>query len=577
MSSLDRIKAAKTLNDVAGQLGFKPESLAYILYKIPDTLKYSEFSIKKRKGGVREIKAPEKRLKLLQRRLANLLYRCLEEIDGNSVNRKSLSHGFMKKKSIITNASQHKCRRYVLNVDLKDFFPSINFGRVRGVFIKDRRFQFSEKTSTIIAQIACHEHTLPQGSPCSPVISNIVAHLLDINLVKLAKKYRCTYSRYADDITFSTNQEMFPIELAELADGADGEWKAGKALLTEIQRSGFEINHAKTRLQVRGSRQVATGLLVNKKVNVRPEYYRTVRSMCHSLFNNGEYYRLLPAALEGGDVDDPDIKVTVKSMAPLQGMLEHIYHVRNSVDLRESAIKKKDSTATRRLYHKFLFFKNFVALEKPLVITEGKTDPIYLLSAIEMLKKYQPEFGEFENSIFKPNIKFLNFTKSVHDVLQLGGGTGDFKFFILSYRDLMKKYGFCPLAHPVILLIDNDDGANAIFSVLKEMKINISHASNEPFYKITDNLYLVKTPESNKANKWSSIEDFFHPDVRAIELGGKRFDPSNKQNGEKTYGKAFFAEKVVRPQRKNIDFSEFSLIIDRIKKAKDDYYSSKSV
>lgn len=535
-------------------------------------MKYTEFSVKKKKGGVREIKAPERRLKLLQRRLANLLYRCSEQIEENAGHRRALSHGFARERSIITNAEQHKCRRYVFNLDLKDFFPTINFGRVRGIFIKDKRFHLNEKVATVIAQIACHENALPQGSPCSPVISNIVAHLLDIKLVKIAKRYKCTYSRYADDITFSTNQESFPIELAVPVSGVTGKWEVGKTLLSEIQRSGFEINSGKTRMQIRGSRQIATGLLVNKKVNIRPEYYRSVRSMCNSLFNTGEYYKMVPAFIEGGNVGDPDIKVTMQSMAPLQGMLEHIYHVRNSVDLRDSAEKKKNSTATRRLYHKFLFFKNFIALEKPMIITEGKTDSTYLLSAIEMLPIYQPEFGVVDGGVLKPTVNFMNFTKSVHDVLQLGGGTGDFKYFILNYKNMLKEYRFRPLAHPVILLIDNDDGAGVIFSVLKELKLNVSHDSVDPFYRIVENLYLVKTPESNKGNKWSSIEDFFHADVRAIELGGKKFDPSNKHTGENTYGKAFFAEKVIRPRRKNIDFSGFSSLIERIKSAKNDYY-----
>ena len=171
----------------------------------------------------------------------------------------------------MTNAAVHKRRRYVLNLDLKDFFPSINFGRVRGIFIKDKRFALDPKVATLIAQIACHDHVLPQGSPCSPVISNIVGHLLDIRLVRFAKAQKCTYSRYADDITFSTNAKAFPADVAAPVSGSEHDWALGAALLKELKKADFEVNPAKTRMQYRGSRQVATGLLVNEKPNVRPE------------------------------------------------------------------------------------------------------------------------------------------------------------------------------------------------------------------------------------------------------------------------------------------------------------------
>jgi RNA-directed DNA polymerase len=148
-------------------LGYKPSALAYIVYKIPDTQKYNKFKIPKRSGGEREISAPTAQLKRLQRHLANALYACRDEIDVDS-GRRSLSHGFRRKHSIMTNARRHKRRRYVLNLDLQDFFPAFNFGRVRGFFIHNNSFKLHEKVATMVAQIACFENTLPQGSPCTP-------------------------------------------------------------------------------------------------------------------------------------------------------------------------------------------------------------------------------------------------------------------------------------------------------------------------------------------------------------------------------------------------------------------------
>lgn len=572
MSSLTKLKAAKSLDDIAALVGFKASALSYILYKLPESKKYTEFEIPKRSGGVRKIKAPDMRLRLLQRRLANIFYQCLAEIDKTGKRRKPLSHGFAKTLSIITNAAVHKRRRYVLNLDLKDFFPSINFGRVRGVLIKDKRFELEVNAATVIAQVACHDNSLPQGSPCSPVLSNIVAHILDIRLVRLASESKCTYSRYADDITFSTNRARFPIELAAPAEGSQGNWKIGNDLLAEIKKCGFEINESKTRMQVRGSRQLTTGLLVNEKVNIRPEYYRTVRSMCSSLFNTGSYFRMIPATLHGGKLGEPEVKDISMSLALLQGRLEHIYHVRNSVDRRESAEKKKHPTATRRLYHRFLFYKNFAALDRPLIIAEGKTDVIYLRSAIEKLSTFHPKLGSIENGKLKTVVQFMKYTRTVHDVLQLGGGTGDFKFFMLWYKGFLSKFKHRPLSHPVVLLIDNDDGAKEIFSVSKELGVmHLSYKSKDLFYRFYGNLYLVKSLEMVNSNEKSCIEDLFDPAVKAIELDGKKFDPNKKNNEPKKYGKALFAEKVIRPNVATIEFNNFGPLLDRIVAVIDDY------
>jgi RNA-directed DNA polymerase len=444
VASLAKLQAAKTLDDLAAILGYKPAALAYLLYHLPAAQKYTSFEILKRNGKPRTILAPTPKLKLLQRRLANVLYLALADIDKAGSPRRQLSHGFARHLSIVTNAAVHKRRRYVLNLDLKDFFPSINFGRVRGMFIKDKRFALDPKVATLIAQIACHEHVLPQGSPCSPVISNIVGHLLDIRLVRFAKAQKCTYSRYADDITFSTNAKAFPADVAAPLPAFEHDWALGAALLKEIAKAGFAVNPTKTRMQYRGSRQVTTGLLVNEKPNIRPEYYRTVRAMCWSLFGSGTYYRMIPAALAGGKSSDPDVQEAATSLAPLQGMLGHIYHVRDQVDQRSSTEKKqeKTATATRKLYQRFLFYRNFVVAPKPLIIPEGRTDPIYLRAAIEKLISYHPQLGAMDKGKFKPALKFMNFSSTVHDVLQLGHGAGDLLHFIRKYPDAIDR---CPI------------------------------------------------------------------------------------------------------------------------------------
>ena len=181
MSRLADLKQATSLSDLALLLRFKPKAVSYILYKQPQGSKYSTFQIHKKSGGQRIINAPSSRLKLLQQRLSDLLQDCLDEINVIQQRKDRAVHGFKRGRSIITNAQQHRHRRWVFNLDLKDFFPTINFGRVRGFFLKNRDFALQNRVATVIAQIACHDNSLPQGSPCSPVISNLVAQKIAVN------------------------------------------------------------------------------------------------------------------------------------------------------------------------------------------------------------------------------------------------------------------------------------------------------------------------------------------------------------------------------------------------------------
>ena len=268
VSRLSTLQSASSLRDLARLLGFKPAKLSYMLYKLEPETKYQTFEIPKRNGGMRTIRAPTKPLKVAQQRLSKLLQDCLDEVNSSRKRKDRIAHGFKRKRSIVSNAKQHRHRRYVFNIDLLDFFPSINFGRVRGYFIHNNQFSLHEKVSTIIAQIACHDNALPQGSPCSPVISNLIAHVMDIHLVRLSSRVGCTYSRYADDLTFSTNKKDFPPEIATASNDEPHSWSPGAELQRLVVGSGFAINRAKTRMQYRTARQTVTGLIVNQKINV---------------------------------------------------------------------------------------------------------------------------------------------------------------------------------------------------------------------------------------------------------------------------------------------------------------------
>lgn len=563
MSYLKKLKTAKDRKELAKLLGYKPSTLTAIIYMTPLPEKYSTFDIPKKNGGVRTIKAPEPKLKKLQTHLAHLLQACLAEIEADKLSR-PVSFGFRKKGRITDNAKVHKGRRHVLNIDLADFFPSFHFGRVRGFFLKDKNFELSDQVATTIAQIACDGAALPQGSPCSPVISELIGHVLDVRLLRLSKKHRVTYSRYADDITFSTNNKAFPTALASQDPVDPAKWVLGAELINKVQESGFQINPDKTRMSCRGSRQMVTGLVVNSKVNIKSEYYRNARAMCDSLFQRGSYFRDFTPPVEDGGPPTPNYII---SLNPLEGVLSFAYNVTQSEERREVAEQRKEPRAIRELYRRFLFYKYCVAPSQPLLITEGKTDPVYLREAIIRRTAYHPMLGEFGPTGFKFAIRFFNYEGQLHEIMDLGGGTGDLKSVPMDYLRNFKPYRkrkpfkHKPMKHPVIIVLDNDKGLQGVASFLKEnFGTIISLTTTDNFYHIIENLYVIKTPETASM---TCIESMFPQIWLKHSLNGKTFNP-DKPDITKEFGKEIFAKSVVKPNAGSIDFSGFDPFLDRI-------------
>ncbi len=566
MSRLAALKAANSLNALANLLDFKPKAVSYILYKIPTASKYTTFEIPKRTGGQRTIKAPTEKLKNLQRRLADLLQDCQAEIEKARGLEDRTTHGFKRDKSIITNARQHRHRRWVFNVDLEDFFPSINFGRVRGFLIKNRDFALQEKVATVIAQIACHEHSLPQGSPCSPAISNLVAHVLDMRLVKLASQVGCTYSRYADDLTFSTNKKTFPAEIAKpLGDEAPEAhlWVPGDALADIVTRSGFTINPKKTRFMYRTSRQEVTGLTVNQKIGVRQPYRHDVRAMVHKLVTTGEF-EILGSAIKDGK---PVMEKRPGTRAELHGMLGFI----DGIDVFNGKIARdKPSSRTfssrETVYRQFLLYATFYAPVKPVILCEGHTDNIYLAHAIRRLAADFPELAEITNGnkvVLKVRI-YKHPKSSTTRLLDLGaGGYASLNTFMTRYKKEVEHFG-PGLAQPVVVVYDNDSGGPKVRNQIKQAFKVLSDGS-EPFVHVFKNLYVVPTPFGpDKAQ--TEIEDLFDATTKTTKLNGKSFS-SGEVDPETQYGKAAFAEHVIAANASKIDFSGFKPLLTNISAA----------
>ena len=562
MSQLRTLQSASSLRDVANLLHIRPANLSYILYHLRPETKYSTFAIPKRNGGTRIIMAPAEPLKIVQKRLSVLLQDCLDENQTRKDNDR-IAHGFKRRRSIITNAKQHRHRRYVFNVDLSDFFPSINFGRVRGYFIHDSHFSLHAKVATVIAQIACHENALPQGSPSSPVISNLIAHVMDVHLVRLSLRVGCMYSRYADDLTFSTNKRIFPSEIATSADGDPHNWNPGNELLNIVVRSGFALNDSKIHMQYQTSRQVVTGLVVNRRINVRREYRHLVRAMVHNLFTNGAFEISRHTKSNGVDT----IKKRPGTMNELQGMLGFIrgvdlYNLRApypdlAINELPEEVKKKIQNR-EAMYRSFLFYRNFFVPDKPVIVCEGKTDVIYLRCAIKNLADDFPRLATKKpDGTVELNVRLYDRPSGTARIMGMdSGGSGNLASFINTFRKEANKLHGPERQHPVILLYDNDKGAE---SVQRAMKKKPPEGRDSEYCCVLKNLYAVPTP-LHAGEEESEIEDFFDSTTKKALIRGKTFSSAREIDPNTEYGKKDFANAVGR-RWKSIDFDGFRSLL----------------
>jgi RNA-directed DNA polymerase len=270
---------------LAEAMGLRLSQLKWLTYH-RDTAAishYHRFVIPKKKGGVRTISAPKTLLKQTQQWIKREI---LDKLEIHPA-----AHGFREGKSIVDNAKCHLGRAVVIKLDLKDFFPTITYRRVKGLF---RSFGYSEAISTLLGilctepprqevlfdgkfyHVAIGERQLPQGAPTSPAITNLLCRRLDERLSQLAEKWGFCYTRYADDLTFSA---------ANRGDKAVGMLIhfAGKIVTHE----GFKVNEEKTRVLRSSNRQTVTGIVVNEKPNINRKEWKAFRALLHNVEKNG--------------------------------------------------------------------------------------------------------------------------------------------------------------------------------------------------------------------------------------------------------------------------------------------------
>lgn len=297
--------------------------------------RYINFEIPKKTGGKRKITSPDNYLKKIQRRIDLILRLFFKP--------KPAAHGFLTNRSIVTNAKIHVGKKYLLNIDLKDFFPSVNFGRIRAV-LQLHPFNLKPEFAHLVANFCCYESSLPQGAPTSPIITNIVSQKLDWKLVKLAKENYCYFTRYADDITFSCDKPKFTPEFMQ---------KLEEIVVSE----GFLMNKKKTRIQKRAVKQEVTGITVNEKLNLQQDYIRNVRAMLHNWEKHGyeyantkfaKYYPKEKGFLRNKMIPPLESVVTGKIMflGMVRGKEDHIYlkynfQLKQLIEIKKSSDDRK--------------------------------------------------------------------------------------------------------------------------------------------------------------------------------------------------------------------------------------------
>lgn len=347
---------------------FEKKQLAYYISK--DSIKrknnrktYTAFYIDKKNGDKRIIHAPVKGLKEIQKAL-NLILQVVHKPNKNAT-------GFVTNKSIVDNSSVHVEKNYVFNIDLKDFFPSIDASRIWGrLLIKPFNLGNSDKRKKIANMIKTlcttdlevermvdgdwkkeKRFVLPQGAPTSPTITNAICDRLDRRLSGLSRRFNLNYTRYADDITFSSDHNSYKNKNGEKEPIYYAESSFRKELLRIITDQGFHIKESKIRLQKRAYRQEVTGLSVNNKINVSRKYIKDLRQTLHfweiyGMKNAEEFIKKNPEGMMTWNFT-PEMDEKIKKEKEKQGFLGN--PLRSSLPPTPSPIENSEGLKSHEL------------------------------------------------------------------------------------------------------------------------------------------------------------------------------------------------------------------------------------
>ena len=535
---VEKFNALSEPRDVASLLEIHYSLLIYHIYGSPEQKRYEKFLIPKKSGGFREIYAPVTALKIIQRKLNTVLQHVYEP--------KPSAHGFIRGRNIVTNATPHAGKKYVLNVDLKDFFPTINFGRVRGMFAAFP-YNLNLNVATVLAQICCFNGALPQGAPTSPIISNMLCAKMDSQLQRLAKKTRCTYTRYADDITFSTSMPVFPASLAEV--DSLGQVRVGKELERATRENGFQINQRKVRLQKKeNQRQEVTGLTTNKFPNVNRTYIRQIRAMLHAWRKYGldaaeaEYLARYNTKHRNPQAKPPSFERVLHGKIEFLGMVrghDDPIYLKYRKQLEDLVPKLKKKTPARS--------KTTEQPPVPFIATEGKTDWMHFKAAFASLQAV----GNFKD------LK-IQFREAESDM-----GSGELVKFC---RQVAKK----PNYNPTICIFDRDEDR-----IKREMT-----EPGFPHKTWGNNVYslALPIPDHRKDEDELSVELYYRDeDIKRSDEHGRRlylsteFNPKTSRHIDNPTLNCTLLGKIQKGRTSIIDHNVFNEVDENVALSKSDF------
>lgn len=334
-SKEDLVKLLSNAKDMLYGEMCQPVQLKFLTYYANPELcrkRYKTFIIKKKSGADRTIHAPVKGLKSILRSL-NFVLQCMYKPNEAAT-------GFVLEKSIVDNAKKHVGHRYVLNMDLKDFFHTFDRNRVKMGFMHEP-FNLNgdkEPLAFLLASLCTHPFeidgelrtVLPQGSPTSPTLTNILCKKLDRRLNGLSNRFGTTYTRYADDITFSSPHNIYTDDTFN---------QELKRIIEDDQK--LVINPDKTRLQKAKYRQEVTGLIVNEKVNVRRRYVKQIRMWLYYWEKYG-YEKASQIFINDYIADKGHVKnINAHLNKVLHGKLEFLKMVKGTEDGTYNALKDR--------------------------------------------------------------------------------------------------------------------------------------------------------------------------------------------------------------------------------------------
>lgn len=327
------------IDDLANILQISRRKLEFLV-KASACKKYKKFSIPKRSGDLRIIESPCISLKIAQKKLCKILEPYYTPL--NCV------HGFVKNRSITTGAVSHlsrgsqqgikKSARYYFKMDIADFFPSITSQRIYGLLI-GKRLRATPEVAFYISRLCVGEKGLAQGSPLSPLVSNMICLSMDRSILAFAKKNGLFYTRYADDITLSTSNRKRFLDIFS----GTGVYRVPEDLEDAVTKhnghKSFRVNDNKVRVLMPDQRQYITGIVVNKKMNLPREYYRELRSCLHTWRTKGKK----EAAAKYYKNPTPNETELASLEASVYGKLEHYRNIVSGNNERSMPLEKLGS------------------------------------------------------------------------------------------------------------------------------------------------------------------------------------------------------------------------------------------